>query len=332
MALKSNVQLFFGLGSVAHAISLNLMNSSNGGIKQALKLPPNRIYRCLKAKKISKKENRQVLPRDLFDMKGFMVAGTDNRFYKDELAEMWGIMPMEIFAGTEPTLIGTETWTRDGVYFFPRSCFFEFIKEDDYLKMLDDPDYVPETYLMNEVVGGEKYELVITVLKGGAFARYRVGDVFECIATKNDKEGIKLPRFKFVDRVLDVIDIAGFTRITEYGITKAIKHSHVQVVDWIARKEICDSNRPFLHLYVEIDEKYLIENPMGPDILKDILTVYFKNFDKDYEYLKKILGVEPLVIDIIRKGTFKKYQDKYQKSIRKINADQHDVLNLLNLK
>ena len=32
-----------------------------------------------------------------------MVAGTDNACYKDDLEELWGIRPMEIFAGTEPT-------------------------------------------------------------------------------------------------------------------------------------------------------------------------------------------------------------------------------------
>lgn len=38
---------------------------------------------------------------------------------------------------------------------------------------MDEPDYKPRTYLMDEVVPGEVYEIVLTVLKGGAFARYR---------------------------------------------------------------------------------------------------------------------------------------------------------------
>ena len=83
---------------------------------------------------------------------------------------------MELFAGTEPSIIGTETWTRNGMYFFPDTCFYEFITEKDMLHNYEDPTFTPPTYLMDEVVPGEKYELVITVLKGGAFARYRVGD------------------------------------------------------------------------------------------------------------------------------------------------------------
>ena len=39
------------------------------------------------------------------------------------------------------------------------------------------------------------YELVISVLKGGAFMRYRVGDMYQCIDLKNKDENIKLPRF-----------------------------------------------------------------------------------------------------------------------------------------
>ena len=100
-----------------------------------------------------------------------MVAGTDNQCYKDDLEEMWGVRPMELFAGTEPSIIGTETWTRNGMYFFPDTCFYEFITEKDMLHNYEDPTFTPPTYLMDEVVPGEKYELVITVLKGGAFAR-----------------------------------------------------------------------------------------------------------------------------------------------------------------
>ena len=61
-----------------------------------------------------------------------------------------------------PSISGTETWTRDGMYFFPDTSFYEFIPEEDMLKNLEDPSYVPRTCLMDEVVPGEKYEIVIT--------------------------------------------------------------------------------------------------------------------------------------------------------------------------
>ena len=94
-----------------------------------------------------------------------MCAGTDNRCYKDDLEELWGVRPVEVFAGTEPSFVGTETWNRNGLYFFPDACFYEFIPEEEMYRNMDDPSYVPRTVCMDEVVPGEVYELVPTVLR-----------------------------------------------------------------------------------------------------------------------------------------------------------------------
>ncbi len=53
------------------------------------------------------------------------------------------------------------------------------------LRNLSDPAYTPLTCLMDEVCPGAKYEIVISVLHGGAFMRYRIGDVYRC--TEVDK-------------------------------------------------------------------------------------------------------------------------------------------------
>ena len=113
MAMKKDLGFFFGLGSVAYAVSLSLSSLTGGrGIQLSslLKCRPHMIFRLIQAKCRCKKENRQLLPKDLFHLKGFMVAGTDNQCYKDDLEELWGIRPMELFAGTEPSIMGTETW------------------------------------------------------------------------------------------------------------------------------------------------------------------------------------------------------------------------------
>lgn len=115
---------------------------------------------------------------------------------------------MELFAGTEPSMMGTETWTRKGMYFFPDNAFYEFITEEDMLKNYEDPSYIPPTYLMDEVRPGEKYELVFTILKGGAFARYRCGDIYRCVGLENREDETRIPRFEYIDRVPWIIDIA----------------------------------------------------------------------------------------------------------------------------
>ena len=333
LALQKDVELFFGLGSVAYAVSQSLASSGAGSkdLASLLKCDPHMLYRMAKAKRLSKKENHPIRPKDLFGLKGFMVAGTDNRCYTDELEELWGIRPMEIFAGTEPSLIGTESWTRKGMYFFPDSCFYEFITEADMEKNEEDPSFVPHTLLMDEVIPGEVYELVLTVLKGGAFARYRCGDMYRCVGLTNREDGTRIPRFEYIDRVPSIIDIAGFTRISENGITSAIRLSGLPVHNWAAAKEFNENNRPFLHMYVEVEKGALAERAVSSEILKEILSTYFKYIDQDYRDLKKILGMDPLVVTILKCGSFGAYSEKYGKTLRRMNPSRRELAELIRM-
>ncbi|MBR5317166.1 MAG: GH3 auxin-responsive promoter family protein [Lachnospiraceae bacterium] len=333
LGLSKGIDFFFGLGSVAYFVSQSLSELSksggsgkSGGLS-SLSVPM--LMRLAKAKYRCSKENREMLPKDLFNLKGFMVAGTDNNSYKDDLERLWGVRPMELFAGTEPSCIGTETWTRNGMYFFPDTCFYEFIPEQEMERSFVEPGYQPKTYLMNEVIPGEKYELVITVLKGGAFARYRVGDVYQCVGLENPVDGTRIPRFHYIDRIPTIIDIAGFTRISENSIQNVISLSGLQIVDWVAAKEYNHEKRPLLHLYVEIEAQSLASIALSKEILREHLSVYFKYVDQDYKDLKRILGVDPLEITILRCGTFAAYQRQSGKTLRKINPSAYDIMGLL---
>jgi hypothetical protein len=337
LGMSKGIDFFFGLGSVAYYVSVSL--SSLGSNKQKsqdaekkeglFKYPLSMIYRILRAKFRCKKENREMKPKDLFELKGFMCAGTDNNCYKDDLEDLWGIRPMELFAGTEPSCIGTEIWTRDGLYFFPDACFYEFIPEKEMMKSLCDSEYKPKTYLMNEVVQDEKYELVISVFKGGAFVRYRVGDVYRCVGLESNSENIKIPRFKYVDRIPTIIDIAGFTRITENSIHDVIRLSGLAVQDWFAAKEYNSNKKPYLHMYIEMKPESLLSNAITQEILKEHLSVYFKYVDNDYSDLKRILGMDPLVVTILKCGTFEEYTRRTGRSIRPINPSPYEVREIL---
>lgn len=313
MAMKKDLGFFFGLGSVAYAVSQSLSSMTSGSgvhAKDLVNCKPHMLARIVKAKYTCKKENRLLLPKDLFQLKGFMIAGTDNQCYKNDLEELWGVRPMELFAGTEPSIVGTETWTRNGMYFFPDTAFYEFITEKDMWKNHEDPTYIPPTYLMDEVQPGEKYELVFTILKGGAFARYRCGDMYRCVGLSSREDETRIPRFEYVDRVPWIIDIAGFTRISEYGVKNAIELSKLPITDWVIAKEYNEENRPYLHMYVELEKEALFTQAMSADILKELLGTYFKYIDQDYRDLKKILGMDPLEVTILRCGTFQAYEEK----------------------
>ncbi|MBR3996760.1 MAG: GH3 auxin-responsive promoter family protein, partial [Clostridia bacterium] len=335
LGLKKGIEYFFGLGSVLYYVSQSMSASMLGrsgksSLKDKLrKTSPRMMLRYMVAKRNCRKENREILPKDFFQLKGFICAGTDNRCYKSDLEEMWGIAPMEIFAGTEPTCIGCETWSREGVYFFPDACFYEFIPEEEMNKSLDNPSYQPRTVLWDEVVAGCNYELVLTVFKGGAFARYRVGDMFQCTGIGSKLENNSIPRFQYIDRVPRIIDIAGFTRITEKSINQAIELSRLPIEMWTAKKEFSENNRPYLHLYVELKRDHLINSAVSIRILQDQLGIYFRYLDQDYEDLKKILGIDPLKITMMKCGTFGAFEKKFGAPIRKINPDACEINDLL---
>ena len=332
LGMKKGIEYLFGLGSVLYYVSQSLtsMQSEKKGLRERLfGKPLKMIIRYLIAKKKCKKENREILPKDLFHLKGFMFAGTDNRCYKADLEKMWGVPPMELFAGTEPTCIGCETWNREGVYFFPDACFYEFIPEDELDKNMADPSYQPKTILWDQVVPGGIYEIVLTVLKGGAFARYRVGDVFRCTGIGSQLDGNNIPRFQYIDRVPSVIDIAGFTRITEKSINQAIQLSRLPIAAWTVKKEFNEDYRPYMHLYVELQRSNLVNSAISIRILQEQLGIYFRYLDQDYEDLKKILGIDPLKITMLKCGTFEMYEQKYGTTIRKMNPESCEISDLL---
>ena len=338
LGLKKGIDLFFGVGSVAYYVSLGLSSlgssstkSSEGNSKKSALsyFSPKMLLRFVLARYRCKKEGRELKPKDLFKLKGFMIAGTDNHCYKDDLEDLWGIRPMEIFAGTEPSCIGTETWTRDGMYFFPDTCFYEFIPEEEMNRSLEDDTYKPNTYLMNEVVPGEKYELVISVLKGGAFVRYRVGDVYRCVGLENNDDETRIPRFRYVDRIPTIIDIAGFTRISEHSVQDVIDLSGLPIENWIAVKEYNKKNRPLMHMYVELKRDAMVNYAISKEMLKEHLTIYFKYADDDYKGLKHILGMDPLEITILKCGTFAGYEGQKGSKLRHINPSTYEVMELL---
>ena len=332
---NQGIDLFFGLSSVISYITESFSDSSSGSNQSHKKSKRGSIslkmmVRYLKAKYKSKRDGVPLRPKDLFDLKGFVCAGTDTDCYKDFLEDSWGLRPSEIAAGTEPTIIGTETWNRNGLILFPDACFYEFIPEEEMYKNLSHPSYQPKTVLMDELQPDCRYELVISVLKGGAFMRYRVGDVYRCISAANDTrdDASSLPRLSFVDRIPTVIDIAGFTRITEGMIADVIKLSGLSVADWVAAKEFSSNRRPFLHLYVEIKKEALESFAVSQQILTEHLSVYFKCFDNDYSDLKRLLGIEPLVVTILRCGTIEAYQKKGH-VIRRMNPPNLQLFELI---
>ena len=332
MGMQKGIDLFFGLSSVIAKISETFaLGGGSGGRSSFFKNSPIMNYRLLKAWGNSKQNKEPIKPKDIWALKGLICSGTDTASLKKKIEYYWGVKPLEIFGGTEPTCIATETWSKDGMVFFPDVCFYEFIPKSELEKNIDDPSYVPNTYLLDELVAGNEYELVISSLKGGAFARYRIGDIFKCLSLGNEEAGVALPHFAYVDRDPRIIDLAGFTRISEVTISDAIKLSKLDINDWFAVKEFDEYNRAFIHLYVEVGAEGLHDAAVTRDIIREHLSIYFRYVDTDYNDLKYLLGIDPLTVSIIPAGTISQYYDTYGRRLRKINPSHYDVLEVLKI-
>jgi hypothetical protein len=170
--------------------------------------------------------------------------GIDSSVYREKIKEMWGRYPLEFHGCTEAIFIAMQTWDYEGLTFIPNLNFFEFIPEDEVNKSIENPAYQPKTVLMDEVKPGN-YELVISSLHGGPFIRYRLGHLIKITANRNEKLNIDIPQMKFLTRIDDQIDIAGFTRLSEKVIWKSIENSGIGYYDWVACKEV--NGKPALH-------------------------------------------------------------------------------------
>ena len=331
MGMRKGIDLFFGLSSVIVKIS-DAFASGGGssGRLNVFKNSPIMSYRLIKSWIKSKKEKTPIMPKDIWTLKGLICAGTDTATFKKKIENYWGVKPLEIFGGTEATCIATETWSKNGLVFFPDVCFYEFIPTSEVEKNIEDPSYIPNTYLLDEIVAENEYELVISSLKGGAFARYRMGDMFKCLSLSNEEDGIQLPQFAYVDRDPRIIDISGFTRISEGTISEALELSKLDITKWFAVKEFDESKVAYLHLYVEVGADGM-RGATTNDIIKEHLSIYFRYVDADYKDLKSLLGIDPLVVSIIPAGTISQYCDTFGRSLRRMNPSHFDIIEVLKI-
>jgi hypothetical protein len=70
--------------------------------------------------------------------------------------------PREIYACTEGGVMGVQGLNSEGMVFNPYMNFVEFLPESEANKLNNDRSYEAKTHLMNEVVPGEVYEVVIS--------------------------------------------------------------------------------------------------------------------------------------------------------------------------
>lgn len=309
-ALDAGLDGFGGLPSVLVTVGEQLKQQSGSVDRKKLLRRRRALVRVLRGLIRSRLAGRPMLPKDLWKVSGILGGGTDSAVFKKKVVELWGRSPLEIYAGSEGGIYAVQTWAYEAMTFAPNVNFFEFIPEREHFKWQMDHSYQPGTVLLDEVKAGESYELVLTNLHGGALTRYRVGDVVRITALEDNATGIRLPQMVFDRRADDLIDIAGFGRLTERVIWEAIESSSLPYVDWTARKELID-DRAVLHVYIEPSR-----SPAAPESTY-ALSLYdgFREMDRKYDFnIYAIFGEEeerpeelPLVVSYLSRGSFARY-------------------------
>ena len=306
MALSEGLDLFFALSSVLVAIGDRFSQNNQKMDIRPLLGKPKALARLMAGVVKSKLARRSLMPRDIWQLKGIVSTGSDGSVFREKVKEMWGRYPLDVYGGTEGIILATQTWDYAGMTFIPHLNFLEFIPEAESLRSRDDPFYQPKTLLLDQVKEGEKYELAITNFYGGPLVRYKLGDMIKITARRNDKLDIDIPQMTFHARVDDMIDIAGFTRLTEKVIWQAIEDSGVSYKEWTVRKEI--KERPILHLYLETkDNGHLNEEKIAESVHR-----HLKKLDEPYADLEAFLGLRPLEVTILPENAFKSYMTKQQ--------------------
>jgi hypothetical protein len=301
LAMGSGLDYFFGLASILTKIGERFENGSGAQSFSASNLKLGMLPRLVKGVLGSKLKRRSMLPQDFWDLKGIMTGGTDTDIYRDRIKHYWGREPLEGYACTEGGNMAMQAWNYKGMTFFPDINFLEFIPFEEHLENLENLDYQPKTLLYNELQLGI-YELVFTNLLGGVFTRYRVGDLIEVIALRDDELDIDLPQIRFYSRADYLIDLAGFTRLTERSIWQVIESTGVDYEDWTARKEEVD-NEPVLHIYIELKDSFKIPQ----DELKTLLRTGLHQIVPDFADLERIIGKDHLRVTQLKAGSFMAY-------------------------
>ncbi len=302
LALSEGLDVMGGISSILVTIGERLGQGSGSKRGASLLKQPKTLLRLLKAVAKSKLAGRSLLPRDIWSLKALVAGGTDNMIYREKVKYLWGRYPLDTYGNTESNVIATQTWDYDAMTFLPHINFLEFMPEREWNSWFMDSTYRPELLLLDEVQAGETYAMVVTNFLGGAFVRYFIGDAIKIKSLRNERCHIDIPQMLFDSRVDGIIDIAGFTRLTEKVVWQAIENSELVYQDWSIRKEAV-GEKPMLHLYIEHkQDTELTEEHVAASIHEQL-----KMLDSDYASLETILDLTPLRVTILPRGAFQAY-------------------------
>jgi len=307
MALTTGVDFLGSMTSVLVKLGEAFAERSGALHFSASMVHPMVVLRFARALLRSRLEKRDMLPRDLWPVRAILCSGTDTAIYREQVMHYWGQLPYELYAFTEGGLVAFQSWNKQAMTFVPYAVFLEFIPEEEWQRGRDDPTYQPKTVLLDQVEAGKCYELVFTSFYGMPFMRYRVGDLVRIVSLGDQATGVTMPQMLFESRADDIIDLAGFARLDEKTVWRAVANSGLPFEDWVMRKEF-DGGTPHLHLYLEP------KNGDSPDRVKRLIDGCLSDLDPGYADLAEMLEVDPLRVTLLPRGSFRRYLEEKKRA------------------
>jgi hypothetical protein len=300
VSLRTGTDILVAMTSVLVKLGNEFSDLSRSRKRSKRVVHPMILYRFARALMRSKLEKRSILPKDLWPLKAIIGWGIDTSIYREQVQQYWGLYPYELHACTEAGIMALQSWSRRDLTLLPHSNFFEFIPEDELWQTKNNIFFQPRTVLLSDVIPGRRYEVVITSFYGMPFIRYRLGHLIRITALEDLEAGVHLPQMVFETRADELIDIAGFTRISEKTISQAIADIGLKCEDWLISKKI-NQNTTVLRLYIE---------PNGERPSADVayrLHNQLSTLDPGYRDLDRMMDLKPLEVVTLRSGTFADY-------------------------
>ena len=331
-SLRSGMDILVAMTSVLVKMGNDFNKHSKNGNLSKYILHPIVLFRFARAWLRSKLEKRSILPKDLWPLKAVIGWGIDTNIFRERVRKYWGMYPYEFHACTEAGIMAVQSWNKKDLTFIPHSNFFEFIPETEWLESKINSSYQPRTVLLPEVKPGERYELVITSFYNMPFIRYRLGHLIRITSLEDAEAQVHLPQMVFEARADDLIDIAGFTRLSEKTVAQAIANTGLNYEEWSIRKEV-KQGKPMLHLYIELDNEYKSAE------IASTLHRELKTMDPFYNDLDSMMDIHPLKVTLLRPETFKDYYAKkretgvelFQRKPPRMNAPDDVIEELVHL-
>ncbi len=303
LAMDTGIDYFLGIGSVLLAMG-EAFSKRSGSMKLSRDmLRPAAVVRMGRAMLRSKLHGEPLQPKHFWSPKGITVGGMDVEAYRKPIERLWGTRVFDGYGCTEFGGVAVQSWgaRSKGKILSPDTAFWEFMPETEYQLWRHDRSYQPLTCLTDELQPG-RYVLIGTSLLGGVFVRYFLGDLIRVVSTSDPELDIKLPQIVVESRADDLIDLGSMVMLTERSLWQAFGHIDVLTTDWIARKEVSDSEGPLVNVYIES------ANGDRAHLATDLHGALIETMD-DYRTTFGITGRNPVRVTPLTPGTFKAYME-----------------------